>query len=116
MPDAVTVIGEDNIARGLERVSRGLETLAPARAGQIMLKAAQERAPVRTGRLRASGRAGAGTVEFTAPYAGPVHWGWRARGIPATLFALRGVEASKDQWEKVYRDDVQDDLDRIRGA
>lgn len=119
---ATTVQGADRLAFTLRRFSAGLDDMGPAHraAASIALQAARSRAPVRSGRLRASGQTGGtgqyGDVLFTAPYAGPIHWGWPARGIAPTLFATKGAEASQDQWLDAYTNAIQDDLDKVEGV
>ena len=119
---AVEVIGNDTLAFTLRRFAAGLEDMAKThrQAARVALEAARERAPVKTGRLRASGQvdagAGYGAVLFTAPYAGPIHWGWPARGIAPSMFATKGVEQSMDAWLDVYAEAIQDDLGKVKGA
>jgi hypothetical protein len=89
-------------------------------AARIALEAARSRAPIRTGRLRASGSYDStgvtGSVVFTAPYAGPVHWGVPSRNIPASLFAIRGTQASQRQWLEVYSKAIDTEVGKVHGA
>ena len=118
----VEVIGEDRLAFTLRRFAAALDDMAPAHraAAGIALQAARARTPVQSGRLRASGMVGGtgqyGDVIFTAPYAGPIHWGWPARGIAPSLFAVKGVEASQEQWLDAYTNAIQSDLNKVEGA
>jgi hypothetical protein len=118
----IEVKGEDNLAFTLRRFAAGLDDMAKTHrdAADLALKAARSRAPVKTGQLRASGMAGSGAgygdILFTAPYAAPIHWGWPARNIAPSLFAVRGVEESQEAWLGVYADGIQDDLGKVKGA
>lgn len=119
---SVEVRGEQNLAFTLRRFGAGLEDMAETHrsAAGLALEAARARAPVKTGQLRASGLAGGGAgygdVIFTVPYAAPIHWGWPARNIAPTLFAVRGVEESQDRWLDIYQDAIQEDLGKVKGA
>jgi hypothetical protein len=106
--------GLPELTGGLDRFGNNLEKTAPPQGLQIMLAASQARAPVRTGLLRASGYVAGNVVGFSARHAFPVHWG-TARMARRT-FMKDGIEQSQDAWLKVYEDDVQKQLDTIRGA
>lgn len=116
------VIGEENLAFTLRRFAAGLDDMAETHraAARLALEAARSRAPVKTGQLRASGSVGAagtyGDVIFSAPYSGPIHWGWPARHISPSLFAIKGVEESQERWLDVYADALDSDLGRVKGA
>ena len=76
-------------------------------AASIVSDEAKNIVPVRTGALRKSigarGTNKAATVKAgtaaRVPYAGPVHFGWRARGIEPQPFLY---EALGDKWREVY--------------
>jgi hypothetical protein len=106
--------GLPELTSGLSRVGNDLEKTAPPQALQLMLSASQARAPVRTGALRASGYVAGNVVGFSANHAFPVHWG-TARMARRT-FMKDGIEQSQETWLKVYEDDIQKQLDTIRGA
>lgn len=78
-------------------------------AAEIVADEARNRVPERSGRLKASiGARGsnrmatvkAGTAS-RVPYAGPIHFGWRARNILPQPFLY---EALGDKWDNVYKD------------
>lgn len=81
-----------------------LEDEQTLKVAQSIGDAAQREAPVRSGRLRAServrrlGTAGA-IVYFDVIYSGPIHWGWRARGIEPNPFLTRAAEQTEDDLE-----------------
>jgi hypothetical protein len=118
----MTVKGVPELAGGLDHMVTFLGDMVTAHraAARIALEAARARTPVATGKLRASGTTEAtglaGRVIFTAPYAGPVHWGVPSKNIPPSLFAIRGAEASQRQWLDVYQDAIQTELNKIEGA
>lgn len=77
-------------------------------AAEIVADEARDRVPVRSGRLKASiGARGsnrsatvkAGTAA-RVPYAGAIHFGWRARNILPQPFLY---DALGDKWHDVYR-------------
>jgi hypothetical protein len=108
----VKVTGADDIAAGLERVLREAPHMKPREVGRIVLQAARNRAPVVTGKLRASGKADGMSVTFHAPYSAPIHWGWKARNIEPNPFLVKGTESSVDAWLQAFADALQVELDR----
>ena len=50
------------------------------------------------------------------PYAGPIHWGWPARGICAQPFMTDAAADTEPSWTRTYRAEVDRILDRIEGA
>lgn len=120
----VEVEGLNNFVRTLRKAGEDLEELkdAHARAASIVATAAAERAPRRSGTLAASvrgsrqvRRARIQAGRAAVPYAGPIHWGWPARGIKADPFITLAARATEPQWVKQYLDDVQTALDNVRG-
>jgi hypothetical protein len=122
VPFGVAIIGANTVAATLEDLAEGLGAMSDAAgaAARIALAASRSRAPVDSGRLRGSGRAGStgstAQVVFSVPYAGPIHWGWRARNITPSLFAVKGVDSTEARWTDVYRDAVQGLCDGVDGA
>lgn len=117
----VSVVGLARLRRDLKTVGAGLEDLktANAAAGTLVAQAAGGRAPRRTGTLAGTGRAaraaGRASVLFggaRAPYAGPIHWGWPARGIEANPFVLDAALATEPLWLPLYAAD----LERLAGS
>jgi hypothetical protein len=113
---AAEVKGDEKLALELDAYAQSLGPLPPKKVPDIMLAAAKERTPVRTGKLRASGIVLEGAVQFTVPYAAPIHWGWRARNIKPQPFLTQGIEASQNAWTAAYERELQADLNRINGA
>jgi hypothetical protein len=88
-----------------------------------VVRAAEPTAPRRSGALaatlRGSGtqaaaivRAGRGSV----PYAGPIHWGWPARHIPAQPWIYDAAQRSTEQWTGLYLTALEKIIDGIEGA
>jgi hypothetical protein len=113
---AVQIKGDEQLALELDAYAQSLGPLPPKRVPDIMLAAARERTPVRTGKLRASGIVLEGAVQFTVVYAAPIHWGWKARNISPQPFLTQGIEASQNAWTAAYEKELQADLDKIQGA
>jgi hypothetical protein len=89
-------------------------------AGRIIATASARIAPVRTGALRNSVQgesSGRNLALITSPliYAGPVHWGRPGHNI-ATLFILRGADASSAQWGQAIEHNAQAVCDSVEGA
>lgn len=108
----VRVVGADAITHGLEDVLRAVPRMDPRSVGDIILRAARARAPVKSGQLRASGRSEGMHVAFTAPYSAPIHWGWKARNIQPNQYLYKGAEGTAEAWLQAFTDALQEDLDR----
>ena len=108
---------------GLNKLLRALEKLDDAakeqfkavgfRVGEFVAVQAREEVPVRSGDLRgtirpaktsrgAKIRAGSARV----PYAGPIHFGWRARNIRPNQFLYRAVDKNVDRALDMYLEEV----------
>lgn len=94
-----------------------------AQVGSIVAAAGASRAPKLTGALGNSVRSSGTTTSAIVragfarvPYAGPIHWGWPARGIAANPFLSEAATETEPQWFTVYTDGVEQILDTIQGA
>lgn len=121
----VEVVGLAQLRRDLRALGDDLGDLKAAneQAARIVAEASSARAPRRSGRLAASlrpsrsvGRASVIAGGAAVPYAGPVHWGWPARGIEPNPFAAEAAEATQPAWLPVYERELQRACDRVRGA
>jgi hypothetical protein len=121
----VRVQGLDTLVRTLRKAGQNISELKDAHraVGEIVAGAAADRAPRRSGALagsvRATKRAAGARVlggRASVPYAGPIHWGWPARGIGAQPFMSEAAQATEPQWTARYREDVQNALDKVRGV
>lgn len=122
---AVKVEGLRELRRSLKAAGVSLQDLRDehARIASIVVDAAAPSAPVLTGALLASTRP-AGTQaaaivragRASVPYAGPVHWGWPARHIPAQPWIYDAAIASREQWTGVYLATLEKIIDSIEGT
>jgi hypothetical protein len=116
---------------GARELSRALKAADPAllkelkaenkRLAGMVADTAQSHVPVRSGRLRASIRAGStqksGTVKAggaRVPYAGPIHFGWFVRKDPArggpikpNPFLYRALDERRDEVFAAYTEAVK---------
>lgn len=120
----VEVVGARRIRASLRAAGHDLETMkeANAAASAIVMADARRRVPVVSGTLmgtiRSTGTTTAGIVRAgfaRVPYAGPIHWGWPARGITATFFMSNAAEATEAQWIAAYEAGVEKALAKIKG-
>ena len=121
----VRVQGARELRATLRRAGHGLEDLkdANAKAGRMVAQWAGVRAPRRTGTLGATVRAvrAVGKAQILAgsaavPYAGPIHWGWPARGIRAQPWMSLAAIDTEPAWLPIYQHDIQQILDTVRGS
>jgi hypothetical protein len=124
MPAQVVVEGLPQLRRQLREFQGDAEDLkaANAAAASIVAAAASTRAPRQTGTLAASGRGnralGRATVLFggaRVPYAGPIHWGWPARGIEGQPFVVDAAQATEHVWLAAYENDLQAAVEKVGG-
>lgn len=121
------VRGATELQRTLRQAGADMEDLKAVneRAAEIVLPVAERLAPKRSGALKdtlrvgASKRAGivrAGNNRKTGvPYAGPIHWGWPARGIDENLFMVDAAHATESQWEQLYINHAEHALGLVKG-
>lgn len=100
-----------------------LGELKEAHLSAARMVVAATHAPRRSGRLagtvRGSGTKTAAVVRAgrsSVPYAGPIHWGWRARHIRPNPFLTRAAQETEPAWTEVYLAQVESILGQIRGA
>lgn len=110
-------------ARELKRIIRKLNKQelrdemkeANFNAASIIADEAADRAPKRTGRLANSIRANKavayGAVKAGSaarvPYAGPIHYGWSARGIQAQPFIHEAIDARLGKAREGYEEAIR---------
>jgi len=49
------------------------------------------------------------------PYAGPIHWGWAARGIRANPWVSEAATGTEDTWLPKYMDRVDQIVGTVKG-
>lgn len=128
---AVEVEGLRTLRRTLKAAGHDLADLkaAHAQVAQVVVRAAESRAPVGDGRsgppgrlkasLRGSGTQSAAVVRAgrsALPYAGPIHWGWPRHHITAQPFIYDAAVASQEQWTGKYLAALEHIIDQIEGA
>ncbi|MDE9365478.1 hypothetical protein PZ938_07660 [Luteipulveratus sp. YIM 133132] len=120
----VRLVGGRRLRATLKAAGDDLSDLRAAHteAARIAAAAAAALAPVRSGRLRAdvrsSGTKTAGIVRVgraSLPYAGPIHWGWPARGITAQPFVSEGGTSSEGTWRPVYESALDSAIRKVEG-
>lgn len=119
------VEGGRELRRTLKQFGDDLQSMREAHreAAQIAAAASSALAPVKTGRLRDTIRA-AGTTTAAiiragfarVPYAGPIHWGWASRNIPADPFLSQGAQDSEGRWLRVYEEYVDTAMQKVKGT
>jgi hypothetical protein len=96
---------------------------ANARAGAVIVSAANARAPRRSGALAGTIRSArqarkvivmAGSARV--PYAGPIHWGWPARHIAPNPFLSQAAQSTESTWLPGYLSDIDKILAKVQGA
>lgn len=121
----IRIEGLDELARSMKRAGHDIDELKDAhwRASQIVANAAASLAPRRSGHLAGSirptrqvKRARVQAGRASVPYAAPIHWGWPARNIDASMFVTRAAQQTEAEWTKAYMEDVQKALDKVKGA
>jgi hypothetical protein len=124
---AMTVTGDRALERRLRTAQRGLVDLSPThrRTARLVASTARTMAPKRTGRLAASVGSRVdrrqAVITFGAVYAGPIHWGWPDRPMPArgwrggpitaNPFAARAAKDTEPTWTRLYKGTVERLLD-----
>lgn len=120
----VRVEGLDNLVRTLKRAGVDVSELKDAHkaAGAIVAREASARAPRASGALansvkaaRQQKRARVTAGSARVPYAAPIHWGWRARGIAPRPFVSEAAQATEREWSAQYVKDVEAALARVKG-
>ena len=121
----IRVDGLRRLRSDLRKVEAGTQDLKAANAAvaALVATASAGRAPHRTGRLASSGRGnnavGRATVTFggaAVPYAGPIHWGWPARGIAPHTFVSDAAQATEPVWLELYVQGINHALEPLQGT
>lgn len=117
----VRVEGRRELARALRQMTGDVSDLkaANAAAAATVAAAAAARAPRRTGALAASVRGNKAVSRATVmaggarlPYAGPIHYGWPARGIEPRPFVTEAAQATEAVWLAAYERAITEAVDR----
>lgn len=120
----IQIEGARELRKQLRAAGDNLEDLKAAnqRAADIAASEARRRAPKLTGALagdiRTSGTKTAGIIRAgrkKIPYAGPIHWGWPARGIEARPYITEGAQQTESIWVPIYEALLDKELSKIKG-
>lgn len=122
---AIEVEGAARLRRTLKRAGVGVQDLKDAhkKVAELVAEHSAPIAPRRTGRLagttRASGTATAAIVRAgrkSVPYAGPIHWGWKARGIKAQPWISQAAEKEFDPAQTIYLQALEAIIATVEGT
>ena len=111
----IAVTGQEEVIRELDRLGHDMQNLeaAFARISVDMAGEARRLAPVVTGMLVASIAPAplkyAARIGSSLIYTGPIHWGWPARNIAASLFMSLAADAVVDR----ATEEINNELGRI---
>lgn len=120
----VEVEGARQLRRTLRQAGDDLEDLKDAnkQAAEVAATGARRNVPVESGALagdiRAAGTKTAGVVRAgrkRLPYAGPIHWGWPARGIAAQPYLTEGAQQTETVWVPLYEQELDKALAKVKG-
>lgn len=122
------VDGARRLRATLKAAGEDLQDLKDAHkaAADVVAAAARPRTPVGPPEgghirdtIRTSGTASAAIVRAGRarnPYAGPIHWGHRARGIAAQPWIYEAAKQTSDTWTDLYLEAVTTVVDRVEGT
>lgn len=114
--------GMRELRRELRRAGGDMSELKDANraAAQIVIPVAMAMAPKRTMALTESIRVGAtqraGIVRAgkkLVPYAGPIHWGWPARGIEPHPWISEAAQKTEEAWQVAYQAHIEKILRKL---
>jgi hypothetical protein len=120
----VEVEGARELRASMKRAGEDLGDLKDAHAevASYVAVAARSAAPVVSGRLAATirgNRAAASAVVkaggAAVPYAGPIHWGWAARGIAPNEFLAATAAETEPHWTETYLAAIERIVAKIKG-
>lgn len=121
MTSGIEVDGARELRRALRQVEDGVSDLKTVHAStaRIVEQRAEQLTPVRSGLLRSTvrstGQASGGVIRAgyaRVPYAGPIHFGWRARNIRPQPFLYDALDERRTQVFDAYRKQVDALIER----
>lgn len=125
----VKVIGGPRLRKTLKNAAGDLEDMqAVTRAvSGFVANRAKTAAPRRSGTLAGTVRGSAGATRATiyagggrgkarVLYAGPIHWGWKSRGITANPWISSTAQATESTWVRMWMDGVERAVSKVEGA
>ena len=120
----IKVEGQRELRKTLRAAGDDLEDLKAAHkaAAEIAAGGSRPLAPVRSGDLAGTIRAGGTKTSAViragkkvVPYAGPIHWGWPARGIEPHPFLADGAQRTEPQWVELFYQALDKALKKVKG-
>jgi hypothetical protein len=124
MTSEIKVEGLNRLVRQLGKLDADLKPELKAINKDLaddLVPVAKSKVPVRSGRLKASIRAGAtnrsGVVRAgkkKVPYAGPIHFGWPARRIAPQPFLWEAMDSRRGEIQRQYVERVSDLVKKVR--
>lgn len=124
MVAAVQVVGARELRRAFKQASDDAKDELKEthlEAAQLVADEAKVTVPtasgVLAGTIRAAGQQAAGVVRAgyaRVPYAGPIHFGWRAHNIEPQPYLYEAADRRADEVIDAYYKRVDDILDQIR--
>lgn len=116
----VDVEGATTFVATLGAAARQLADMAPPEAGAFIRDRARGRAPMVSGRLRASvvaaESAGRVSVGSGLVYAPVIHNGWPGHGISPNPFLIPVAEETASVWGRAYVAETTRIVSHVRGA
>ena len=120
----IRIEGQRELRKSLRQAGDDLEDLKAAHkaAAEVAAGGAKPLVPVRTGRLADTIRPGGTKTQAViragkkaVPYAGPIHWGWAARGIEPSPFLADGAKNTEPQWVELFYEALDKALKKVKG-
>lgn len=120
----IRIEGQRELRKTLRQAGDDLEDLKAAHkaAAEVAAGGSRPLAPVRSGLLAGTIRAGGTKTSAVVragkkavPYAGPIHWGWAARGIEPQTFLADGAKRTEPQWVELFYQAMEKALKKVKG-
>ena len=120
----IKVEGQRELRKTLRQAGDDLEDLKAAHkaAAEIAAGGSRPLTPVRSAALQGTVRAGGTKTSAViragkkaVPYAGPIHWGWPARGIEPQSFLADGAKNTEPQWVELFYQALDKALKKVKG-
>lgn len=119
---SIQIEGRRELARALKKAAGNAGELKQIHATLAvpLVALARMEAPSRSGNLAGSVRASATQRALSlkagsghVPYANPIHWGWRARGIDSNPFLIRARDSLAAQVADGYKRHVAELVSKV---
>lgn len=120
----IRIEGQRELRKTLRQAGDDLEDLKAAHkaAAEVAAGGAKPLVPRRSGELAGTIRAGGTKTQAViragkkrVPYAGPIHWGWDARGIEPAPFLADGAKNTESTWVELFYQAMEKALKKVKG-